>query len=64
MCISGSLEMFEIDSSKGVILSTTKGCRNIILRVHLDLGFFVDVNDQKLVIWHGFLFLGCSGWLL
>ena len=64
MCDSGSLEMFEIDSSKGVILSTTKGCRNIILRVHLDLGFFVDVNDQKFVIWHGFVFSGCSGWLL
>ena len=61
---SGSLGMVEIDLLRGVVIGITKGHRNNILKVHDYLVFFVDVNDQKFVIWHGFVFSGCSGWLL
>ena len=50
MCDSGSLEMFVIDLSRGVVIGITKGRHNNTLEVHNVLDFSVDVNDQKILI--------------
>ena len=50
MCDSGSLGMFEIDLIRGVVIGITKVHRNNIFKVQDYLDFFVDEDDQKILI--------------